>query len=290
MTVQLAHPVAAASQPAAAPCQSATPACQSAAADGQAITPTAAGKVLAILDAFGPGRPELSLSELARRSGLPLSTTHRIVAELLAWGGLERGEDQRYRVGLHLWEVASLAPRGLGLRETAMPYLSDLYEATRENVQLAVREDTELVFVERLAGRHSVPIRTRVGGRFPISVSGAGLVLLAYASCEVQERVLATPVRPLTPHTLVSPLQLRRALAEVRRCGMAISDRQVSMDTLSVAAPVTGRSGAVDAAISVVVAAEGADLRLLTSLVRTAARGISHALGAPVFARESRAS
>lgn len=256
----------------------------------QPIMPTAVGKVLAILDAFGPGRPALSLSELARRSGLPLSTTHRLVAELLAWGGLERGDDQRYRIGLHLWEVAALAPRGPGLRETAMPYLSDLYEATRENVQLAVREDTELVFVERLAGRCSVPIRTRVGGRFPVSVSGAGLVLLAYASGEVQERVLSQPVRRFTPCTLVSPLQLRRALAEVRRCGIAVSDRQVSMDSISVAAPITGRGGAVEAAISVVAAVESADLRLLTSLVRTAARGISHALSAPVFASTSRAS
>lgn len=260
---------------------------QSVAAPAQAITPTAAGKVLAILDAFGPGRPELSLSELARRSGLPLSTTHRLVAELLAWGGLERGDDQRYRVGLHLWEVAALAPRGPGLRETAMPYLSDLYEATRENVQLAVREDTELVFVERLAGRRSVPIQTRVGGRFPISVSGAGLVLLAHAGNEVQERVLAQPMRRFTPCTLVSPPELRRVLAEVRRCGLAVSDRQVSMDSISVAAPITGRGG-VQAAVSVVSAAEGADLRLLTSVVRTAARGISHALGAPVFTHASR--
>ncbi len=62
-------------------------------------------------------QPELTVTELARRTGLPLTTTHRLAGELVAGGALERGEDGRYRIGLRLWEIASLAPRGLGLRE-----------------------------------------------------------------------------------------------------------------------------------------------------------------------------
>src|SRR3954466_12979681 len=102
---------------------------------GRSVT----SKVLGLLAAFTPAAP-LTLSELARRSGVSLPTAHRRVAELLEWGALERGADGRYRIGLRLWEVASLAPRGLGLREQAMPFLEDLYEVTHENVQLAVRE------------------------------------------------------------------------------------------------------------------------------------------------------
>jgi DNA-binding IclR family transcriptional regulator len=103
-------------------------------------------KVLALLAAFTPETPELSLSELARRAGLSLPTAHRRAAELLEWGALERGPDGRFQIGLRLWEVASLAPRGLGLREAAMPFLEDLYEVTHENVQLAVREGAQLIF------------------------------------------------------------------------------------------------------------------------------------------------
>ncbi|WP_329011122.1 IclR family transcriptional regulator [Micromonospora rifamycinica] len=235
-------------------------------------------RVLALLDAFTPAGPALTLSELARRTGLPLSTVHRRVAELLAWGALERGHDGRYRIGLRLWEVGSLAPRGLGLREVALPVLEDLYEVTHENVQLAVRQDLELVFIERIAGRHAVPVLTRVGGRFALHATGVGLVLLAHAPAGVQERVLAAPLERYTALTLTDPARLRRCLAEVRRVGYAVSDRQVTMDALSVAAPIRAAEGVV-AAISLVVAHDRADPVALAPLVQAAGRVLSRALG-----------
>jgi DNA-binding IclR family transcriptional regulator len=234
--------------------------------------------VLALLDAFTPAGPALTLSELARRTGLPLSTVHRRAAELLAWGALERGDDGRYRIGLRLWEVGSLAPRGLGLREVALPVLEDLYEVTHENVQLAVRQDLELVFIERIAGRHAVPVLTRVGGRFALHATGVGLVLLAHAPAGVQEQVLAAPLERYTALTLTDPARLRRCLAEVRRVGYAVSDRQVTMDALSVAAPIRGPEGVV-AAVSLVVAHDRADPVALAPLVQAAGRVLSRALG-----------
>ncbi|MFJ8688996.1 IclR family transcriptional regulator [Micromonospora wenchangensis] len=239
---------------------------------------TVTSRVLALLDAFTPASPALTLSELARRAGLPLSTVHRRVAELLAWGALERGDDGRYRIGLRLWEVASLAPRGLGLREVALPVMEDLYEVTHENVQLAVRQGLELVFIERIAGRRAVPVLTRVGGRFALHATGVGLVLLAHAPSEVQERVLAAPLERYTALTVTDPGRLRRHLAEVRRAGYAVSDRQVTMDALSVAAPVRAPEGVV-AALSLVVAHDRADPVALAPLVRAAGRVLSRALG-----------
>ncbi|MEU5551227.1 MULTISPECIES: IclR family transcriptional regulator [unclassified Micromonospora] len=243
---------------------------------GRSVT----SKVLALLDAFSPGEPALTLSELARRAELPLPTAYRRVAELVAWGALERGDDARYRVGLRLWEVGSLAPRGLGLRELALPVLEDLYEVTHENVQLAVRQDLELVFIERIAGRHAVPVLTRVGGRFALHATGVGLVLLAHAPAQVQERVLAAPLERYTELTVTDPVRLRRQLAEVRRAGYAISDRQVTMDALSVAAPIAGPDGVV-AAISLVVAYDRADPLALAPLVQAAGRVVSRSLGRP---------
>jgi DNA-binding IclR family transcriptional regulator len=234
--------------------------------------------VLAILGAFSRERPALTLSEIARAVDVPLSTAHRLVAELSRWGGLERGEDGRYRVGLRVWELGALAPRGLGLREAALPFMEDLYEVIHENVQLAVRDETDVVFVERLAARDSVSVHTRVGGRFAMPPTGVGLVLLAHAPSDVQERVLAGPLRRYTPYTLADPRRLRAVLAEVRRTGVAVSDRQVSTDAVSVAAPVTAR-GTVVAALSVVVRGSSpAAVRSLTPGVRAAARGISRTL------------
>lgn len=236
---------------------------------------------LRLLDAFSAAHPALTLSELARHAGLPLTTTHRLAGELAAWGALERGADGRYRVGLRLWEVAALAPRGLALRERALPFLEDLSQVTRENVQLAVREGVEVVFVERIAGSHAVPVLTRVGGRFALTATGVGLVLLAHAPPEVQEEVLAAPIERYTPHTVTDPHAVRAMLADTRGRGYAVSDRQVTDDALSVAAPVHDRHGTVVAAVSLVVRHGTAASTALAPLVRTSARAISRALAQP---------
>lgn len=241
---------------------------------GRSVT----SKVLALLDAFTPATPDLTLSELARRAGLSLPTAHRRALELVEWGALERGPDGRFHIGLRLWEVASLAPRGLVLREAALPFLEDLYEVSHENVQLAVREGLEVVFVERIAGRAAVPVLTRVGGRFALHATGVGMVLLAHAPADVQEEMLSAPLQAYSRKTITDPVRLREVLADVRRCGYAVSDGQVTVDALSVAAPIHDVDGAVVAAVSLVVRADNAQPSALAPLVRAAARGISRSL------------
>ncbi|WP_214366485.1 IclR family transcriptional regulator [Pseudonocardia sp. H11422] len=236
-------------------------------------------RVLDVLAAFTTERPRLTLTEISRRCGLPLTTTHRLVGELAGWGALERADDGRYRIGLRLWEVGALAPRSLGLRETAMPFLEDLYEVTRENVQLAVLDGTEVVYVERLSGRAAVNVITRVGMRLPLHATGVGLVLLAHADAALQEKVLTAPLRRYTEKTICVPDVLRRTLADVRRTGVAISDGQIELVALSVAAPVRAAGGEVVAALSVVVPAAGTSPLAYIPVVRAAARGISRALG-----------
>ncbi len=236
------------------------------------------GRALQLLDAFDAERRELTLSDLARRADMPLSTAHRLMQELCAWGAVERGADGLYRIGLRLWELGSLAPRGPGLREAALPFLEDLSQITRENVQLAVREGTEVVFVERIAGSGAVPVLTRVGGRFALTATGVGLVLLAHAPAEVQEEVLSGPIDRYTDKTVTDPAQLRRMLAATRSNGFSISDRQVTMDSLSVGAPIRDRHGAVIAAVSLVVRHGSSTPHALARLVRTSAHAISRAL------------
>jgi DNA-binding IclR family transcriptional regulator len=235
-------------------------------------------RALRILGAFTPDRPSLTLSDLARHTDMPISTVHRLAAELLAWGALERDPSGCYSIGLRLWEIGSLAPRGLGLRECALAYLEDLSQVTHENVQLAVRDGTEVVFVERIAGSKAVPVLTRVGGRFALTATGVGLVLLAHAPTEIQDTVLAGPIASYTELTMTDPHQIRAALAETRARGYAISDRQVTMDALSVAAPIHDGQGSVIAAVSLVVHHDGALPHALAPLVRTSARAISRAL------------
>jgi len=234
----------------------------------------------AVLDAFTTAAPTLSLSEIARRAGLPLTTTHRLVAELRVAGALERDVDGTYRIGLRLWEIGSLAPRGVPLREAALPFLEDLYEVTHENAQLGVREGHDVVYIERIAGRRAVGVLTRVGGRFPLHASGIGLVLLAHAPESVRREVLEGPLQRFTGYTVADPARLGRILTEIRRDGVAISDRQVTDDAMSVAAPVTDSSGEVIAALSVVAKAGDGVAARLAPVVRAAALGTSRVLSA----------
>ncbi|MEU7297881.1 IclR family transcriptional regulator [Streptomyces exfoliatus] len=242
---------------------------------------TAAGKVLDVLAVFDREHPSQTLSEIAQRTGMALSTTHRVVSELAGWGALERAEDGSWHVGLRLWEIASGCPRTQILRDVALPFMQDLYEATHENIQLAVREGTELVFVERIAGHRSVELLTMVGSRFPIGSTGMGRVLLAHAPPELQEEVLASPLRAWTPHTVTDPKTLRAQLDRIRREQVFVSDRQLSESTVAVAAPVrTGRNGPVGAALGIVFTARGASrARGLREPLLRAAYGISDELG-----------
>ena len=235
-------------------------------------------KVVSLLDAFGPSSPELSLTQLSQITGLPLSTTYRLAAELVEWGGLERGDGTGYRIGMRMYELGSLAPRAGTLREVALPYMQDLYEATRENVHLAVQDGLEVLYVETIAGRGSVPIRSRRGGRLPLHATGVGKVLLAYAPREMYEEVLAEGLTRYTPYTIATPGHLRRALADVRRTGIAYAREEMSLGSLSVAAPVLDGDGVVVAALAVVVRSGRRDLSRLAPAVRTAAISISRAL------------
>jgi len=240
---------------------------------------SAPDRLLAVLAAFDHGHPALCLTDISRRAGLTLTTTHRLVGALMDWGALERDEDGVYHVGLRLWELAALAPRGLALRQIALPYLEDLYEATHENVQLAVRDGAEVVYIEWISGRSAVGVHIRVGARWPLHATGVGLALLAHGEPAFQEAYCDRPLASFTPHTITDPARLRRVLAEVRRTGVAVSSRQVTDDALSVAAPVRGPGGAVAAAVSVVVPEHDAQVPALIPAIRLAARGISRALG-----------
>jgi DNA-binding IclR family transcriptional regulator len=240
---------------------------------------SASDRLLAVLGAFDRANPTLSLAEISRRADLSLTTAHRLVGVLAGWGALERDESGGYHIGLRLWELAALAPRGLALREAAMPSLEDLYESTHENVLLAIRDGLEVVYIERISGRSAVGVLSQVGARWPLHATGVGLVLLAHGEPALQAEVCERSLASFTPHTVTDPARLRRMLAEVRRTGCAVSDRQITDDALSVAAPVRGPRGDVIAAVSVVVHVDQAKTFALIPAVRLAGLGISRALG-----------
>jgi DNA-binding IclR family transcriptional regulator len=241
---------------------------------GRSVT----SKITSILGAFSPERPELSLGELARRAELPVSTTYRLAAELVEWGGLERADGSGYRIGLRLWEVGSLSPRSATLNELVLPFMQDLYEVTHENVHLAVRSGHEALYVERITGRRSVTVKSRRGGRLPLHATGVGKVLLAYAPRVVRDEVLVTELKRFTPYTVVAPGLLREVLREVRRTGVAYAREEMTVGRTSIAVPVRDRTDQTVAAMSIVLPSTSPAIDRLEPALRTAARCASRRL------------
>ncbi|HVN11623.1 MAG TPA: IclR family transcriptional regulator [Kineosporiaceae bacterium] len=238
---------------------------------------TVASRVLALLAAFDADHRALTLSELARRAGLPAPTAHRLVRELVAAGFLVRRTGGEYVVGRRVWDIGLLAPVQSGLRQLASPFLHDLYGATLATVHLAVRDRTRALYVDRLAGSTSVPVVSQVGSRLPLHATGVGKVLLAYAPAEVQEAVL-TDLPRITPYTVTQPGILREQLRRVHRDGFAQTVEEMSLGACSVAVPVSTVAGRVVAALGIVVPRIGRDRLRLVSALQVAARGIGRSV------------
>jgi DNA-binding IclR family transcriptional regulator len=245
---------------------------------------TVTDKTLALLGAFDADHRELTLSELARRSDVPVATAHRLVGELAAWGAVTRGPSGRYVVGRRLWDLGLLAPEPAGLREIASPFLHDLYAATLATVHLAVRDGSAALYLDRLSGHVSVPVVSQVGSRLPLHATGVGKVLLAHAPDEVQRHVLAHLTR-ITPHTVTQPGRLARQLERVREEGLATTVEEMTLGACSVAVPIRAGGGRearpgtpVLAALGVVVPDLRRDRARLLAGLRVAAAGISRHL------------
>jgi len=230
--------------------------------------------MLAVLDALET--EPIAIREIARRTGLPLASVHRVVVRLSAWGALERTAEG-VRPGLRLFELGQLVPARGTLRELALPFMGDLYAATHEVVSLAVLDGTDTVWVEQLSGRLAPPVPSRVGGRLPAHVTAAGKVLLA-ADAEAAEALCARGLARHGPGTITDPERLRGELDEIRERGVAINREESRRGVLGVAAPVW-RDGAVVAALALAVARRSrSSPEVMAPAVRTAALSLGRAL------------
>lgn len=234
-------------------------------------------RVVRILATFDRDRRAQTPSAIARRAGLPTSTAFRMVNELLATGLLERDEQGRVRIGMHLWELTTRGSHALDLRQAALPAMEEVQSALREHTQLGVLEHDEVLFIERLSGRDAGSNVTQIAGRLPLHASSSGLVLLAHGSVELLERVLAEPLRALTPETITDPHALRVKLDEVRRLGYAVAPGFIETVSTGIAVPV--RDGAeVVAALSVVLPRDHEDAASVVPRLQAAAAWIAEAL------------
>jgi DNA-binding IclR family transcriptional regulator len=232
---------------------------------------SALARQLAVLDAFDPLHPFLTLSEIARGAGLPASTAHRLVNELVREGLLERNLDRTYQLGVRLWELAARTPGAVGLREVARPWCEAVHRRVGQHTQLGILQGGDVLYVDRLSNPDAVINGTLVGGRLPAHASASGLVLLAHADAQTVDAVCSAPMRRFTSLTISSAEALRAALVGIRSDGFMVTDGHIHPDARSVAVPVRGPGGNVIAAVAVVVPNDDAPTRPIVDLLTAAA-------------------
>lgn len=229
-----------------------------------------------ILDAFRPTGGPLHLMDIAGRCRLPKTTSFRLLTELIEIGVVTRRDDGYY-LGRMLFELGSIVPLERDLRQVALPFMRDLYEATQETIHLGVRDGHDIVYVERIQGREPFALRSRVDGRLPLTCTGAGKALLAYAEPGLIEEILGQPLRELTPHSIIDVRQLEEAIGQIQAAGLAYEREESHLGEACIAAPIFAR-GKVVAALSATVPLARFHPARLAPAVKTAALGVSRAL------------
>lgn len=232
-------------------------------------------RAVEVLTAFthGPGTV-LSLAELARRTGLPKPTLHRLLAALEVQGLVDKTASG-YQLGIRLFELGEHVPRKHKLREAALPFMQDLFEASHDTVHLAVLDGTDALYLERIHGHKTVNPASRVGGRLPAFCTGVGKALLAY-NPEAAMRVMAQPLVPRTPYTITSHQVLAEELVRIRQTGISYDREENSLGITCVAAPIVLDDRAIGAVS--VTCAPATDVERYVPAVRAAALGIRRSI------------
>ena len=231
------------------------------------------GRAFDILECFARGENEQSITALCAHTGLPPATVHRMLANLVEWGAIERAGRGRYRLGRRLWRLGNDVPSSRALKDTARPCLVDLHSMTGEIAALASIDGDRMVVADVIAGRNA--FRTWSAPRqIPIARTAPGMVMLAHLPLEQSREFLGVQSAAGQVHQ-GSDFQLRQMLGEIRRAGVAIAPHG---GKVWVSAPIFDEVGAIRSTISAVVDDERFNGPGLSRIVRGAARAVSQGL------------
>jgi IclR family transcriptional regulator, pca regulon regulatory protein len=206
---------------------------------------------LAVIRAFGPDRERLSLSEVARATGLTRAAARRFLLTLVRLGYV-RSDGREFSLRPRVLELGYAYLSGLALPEVAEPHLEDLSAKLHESSSISVLDGHYIVYVARVATKRIMTVAISVGTRFPAYAASMGRVLLAGLSPEELDQYLAEArFEAFTERTVIDPDRLREIVAQVRRDGYSIIDQELEDGLRAIAAPIRDSSGAVTAAINV---------------------------------------
>lgn len=224
-----------------------------------------------------------NLTDLSRELGLPKSTVHRLLANLEERGFIEEEPNRKYRIGLRLFSIGSQAMVGNDLRRRARPFLEELVAHAGEAAYLAIADQNEVLYLDRMEGPHPIRGASPVGARRAMHATAVGKVLLAsMTSGEVDQVIAQRGLAQLSPSTITDETALRSRIATVRQLGFEVDRGEYEDGLTCIAVPVLADNGRTAAAVGV----SGPSWRIpearipsIVDMVRRAGSGLSRELG-----------
>lgn len=232
---------------------------------------------LAVLRAFGPGRSKLTLSDVARITGLTRAAARRFLLTLVELGYVTV-DDRLFSLSPRVLELGYSYLSGLGLTEIAVPHMEELVAAVQESSSIAVLDGDDIVYVVRVPTKRIMTVSITVGTRFPAYSTSMGRVLLAALCPDDQQAYLErVELQALTPRTVTSRSRLAEVLAETRDQGYGVVDQELEDGLRSVAVPILDARAETFAAVNVSAHASRVSLdelrtTYLVQLIETAAK------------------
>ena len=234
-------------------------------------------RVVLILSIFERSSAEaLTAGQISVRSGIPRSSVHRILQQLVSARWLQRHEDG-YALGLRMFEIGSLVAHRSRITCAARPFIHELAERTGQVVHLAVLDQQDVVYLDKVGGAFADTLPSRIGGRLPAHCTAVGKALLAYSPLATVSEYLATGLRRRTEASLATPSALEAAIVSIRNSGYATDRDEAVPGVACVAAPIRNFDEVV-AAVSVCGPRDQMRAKDLPPLVMWTAAEISRSL------------
>jgi len=242
-------------------------------------------RAISLLKTFGDEQPEWHLSELADAVGLNKTTVYRLLTALINQGLVARDPDSNtYRLGPEIVVLGGRALRSNDLRSLSQPELKALAAHIGETATLEILAGHEMIILDEVAGEHLMSGGQTIGTRWPAYATSTGKAMMAYMDAQELERVIPTPMPPLTPKSITTREALHRALATVRQKGFAVADEELELGLIAIGAALRDHDGKAVAAISLagpVMRLTPERIPMIGEMVREAALRISAQLGSP---------
>ena len=245
---------------------------------------TAVERTLLILEAVAQREGGLSNAEFSRKLKIPKSSASYILRTLEHHGYLRRGsEDGKYQLGMKVLSLSRAALSGVDVREVALPVMRRLVDQIHITTHLAILDNAEAVYVEKVEAPSFIKMNTWIGRRMEVHSTAVGKALLAYLDTGERDRILSRRgLKKLTVHTITTVPRLMKELERVRELGYSIDDEENSLGARCVGAPIFNAEGQVEAAVASTGTINDVPrdaVAHVADMVKEAGRRISHQIG-----------